>query len=92
MAVDYIVTVTEADFEYEVLAYSQNKPVVVDFWAEWCKPCKLLTPILEKLAHEAAGEFRLAKVDVDANPNLAMRFSIRSIPTVSRHLPRAQGK
>jgi putative thioredoxin len=82
MSVDYIISVTEADFEYEVLAFSQNTPVVVDFWAEWCKPCKTLTPILEKLAHEAEGDFRLAKVDVDNNPNLALRFGIRSIPTV----------
>ena len=79
---EYIRAVTESDFEYEVLAYSQNIPVVVDFWAEWCKPCKLLSPILEKLADEADGAFRLAKVDVDVNPNLILRYSIRTIPTV----------
>jgi putative thioredoxin len=82
MSVDYIITVTEADFEYEVLAYSQNVPVIMDFWAEWCKPCKTLTPILEKMAHEAEGDFRLAKVNVDDSPNLALRFGIHSIPTV----------
>lgn len=77
-----IINVTEADFEYEVLAYSKNTPVVVDFWAEWCQPCKTLTPLLEKLVGELGGSFRLAKVDVDANPNLAARFNVRSIPTV----------
>lgn len=82
MMSEYIKQVTESDFEYEVLAYSQNTPVVVDFWAEWCKPCKMLSPILEKLVDEANGAFRLAKVDADVNPNLVLKYSIRSIPTV----------
>ena len=82
MSSDYIISVTESSFEYDVIAYSQNTPVVVDFWADWCKPCRVLTPILERLAEQSQGEFRLAKVDVDANPNLALRFSVRSIPTV----------
>ncbi len=79
---DFIVDVSEADFEYEVLSYSQNIPVVVDFWATWCQPCKRLGPMLEQLAQEAQGSFRLARVDVDANPNLALRYGVRSIPTV----------
>ncbi len=79
---DFIVDVTESDFEYEVLSYSQNVPVVVDFWAEWCQPCKTLSPMLERLTQEAGGSFRLAKVDVDSNPNLALRYGVRSIPTV----------
>lgn len=79
---EYIKSVTESDFEYEVLAYSQNTPVIVDFWAEWCKPCKMLSPILEKLVDEASGAFRLAKVDADVNPNLVLKYGIRSIPTV----------
>ncbi|HEX9018625.1 MAG TPA: tetratricopeptide repeat protein [Anaerolineaceae bacterium] len=79
---DFIVDVSEADFEYEVLSYSQNIPVVVEYWAEWCQPCKVLGPMLEDLAHEAAGAFRLARVDVDANPNLAARYGVRTIPTV----------
>ena len=82
MASDIIIDVTEADFEYEVIAYSQNIPVIVDFWATWCRPCKTLSPLLEKLAHEAFGSFRLAKVDVDANPNLALKYGIRTLPTV----------
>jgi len=82
MMSEFIKTVTESDFEYEVLAYSQNTPVLVDFWAEWCKPCKLLSPILEKIVDEAEGSFRLAKVDADSNPNLVLRYSIRTIPTV----------
>ncbi len=82
MASDNIIDVNELDFEYEVLSYSQNIPVVVDFWATWCQPCKTLGPMLEAMAQEAGGAFRLARVDVDKNPNLALRYSVRSIPTV----------
>jgi len=82
MSSDYIISVTESSFEYDVIAYSQNKPVVVDFWADWCKPCKIITPFLERLVIEAEGEIRLAMVDVDANPNLPLRFSVHTIPTV----------
>jgi len=82
MASEYIKIVNEVDFDYEVIAYSNQTPVVVDFWAEWCKPCKSLTPLLEKLAEDAQGTYRLAKVNVDDNPNLAIRFSVRSIPNI----------
>jgi putative thioredoxin len=82
MATDHVINVTELNFEYEVVAYSQNIPVLVDFWAEWCKPCKTLGPALEKIVNEANGSLRLAKVNIDQNPNLAMQFNVRSIPTV----------
>ncbi len=78
----YIIDVSELDFEYEVLKFSHNTPVVVDFWATWCRPCKVLSPILERLAIEGNGTFRLARVDVDQNPNLATKYGIRTIPTV----------
>lgn len=77
-----IIDVTDADFEYEVINYSLNIPVIVDFWAEWCTPCKALEPILMKLVKESSGTFRLARVNVDENPNLVMRYGVRSIPTV----------
>jgi putative thioredoxin len=82
MASSNIVNVSEADFEYEVLAFSQQIPVVVDFWAVWCAPCRALEPILEKLVEEAQGGFRLARVNVDDNPNLAKRYQVYSIPAV----------
>lgn len=82
MASDYIIDVSEADFEQLVLAYSNNYPVVVDFWAEWCAPCRVVGPILKQIAEEAEGDFRLAKVNVDHNPKLAMRYSVRSIPSI----------
>jgi putative thioredoxin len=82
MASQFVLDVNEVNFEYEVIAFSKNKPVLVDFWAEWCRPCKTLSPILEKIVNEANGDLRLAKVNIDINPNLPLQYNVRSIPTV----------
>lgn len=78
----HVIEVTEANFQAEVLERSLSVPVVIDFWAEWCQPCKQLSPMLEKLAAEGAGSWVLATVDVDANQRLAAAFRVQSIPTV----------
>jgi putative thioredoxin len=78
----FIKDVTLDDFQQEVVLRSREVPVLVDFWAEWCGPCKSLSPLLERITAEAAGDFELAKVDVDANQSLAGQFLVQSIPTV----------
>jgi len=78
----YSYDVTVADFDEKVLATSQGMPVVVDFWAPWCQPCRILKPVLEKLAAEFGGKFILAKVNSDENQELSARYGVRGIPAV----------
>jgi putative thioredoxin len=78
----FVFDVTDATFSTDVIARSQSVPVLVDLWAEWCGPCKQLSPVLERLAEEAAGDWVLAKVDVDANPQLSAALQVQSIPMV----------
>ncbi len=77
---EYIISTSDDDFEKEVLESTQ--PVLVDFWAPWCAPCRGLAPILEALAQEYAGKLKIAKIDVDNNDKIAAKYGIRSIPTL----------
>jgi thioredoxin 1 len=74
------IAITETQFADEVL--NSDKPVLVDFWAEWCAPCRALTPIMESLSEDYDGRAKIAKLDVDSNQQIAMQYGIRSIPTV----------
>src|SRR6202167_1723249 len=77
-----VIEVTEQTFNTDVVERSRTTPVIIDLWADWCGPCKQLSPVLEKLATEADGRWVLAKVDVDAEPRLGQAVQIQSIPTV----------
>jgi len=74
------VAVTDQDFEQEVV--QAEMPVLVDFWADWCAPCRMIAPIIEELAVEYEGRVKFAKVDVDGNPSISMQYGVRSIPTL----------
>ena len=78
MASEAVLTLTEANFESEIS--TSTVPVIVDFWAEWCGPCRMLGPILDDLAKEQTGKVKIGKVNVDESPKLATQFSVRSIP------------
>lgn len=74
------IEVTDANFEEVVL--KSEVPVLVDFWAEWCGPCRMVGPVVDELSHDYAGKLLVTKVDVDSNPGTAMKFGIRNIPTI----------
>ena len=75
-----VLQVTDATFEEEVV--QSDLPVLVDFWADWCQPCKMIAPIVEELATEYEGKVKFSKIDVDSNPQIASQFGIRGIPTL----------
>jgi thioredoxin 1 len=77
---DATVTVSDATFDEEI--NSSSEAVVVDFWAEWCGPCKMIAPVLDEIATEQAGKIKIAKLNVDDNPDIARRFDVMSIPTL----------
>ena len=77
---DTIVHVTDSSFETDVL--QSDIPALVDFWAEWCGPCKMIAPILDEISAEYAGKIKVCKVDVDSNPETAAKFNVRGIPTL----------
>ncbi|MCW0484016.1 thioredoxin [Gaoshiqia sediminis] len=74
------IEVTDANFEELVL--KSDKPVLVDFWAEWCGPCRMVAPVVEELSHDYDGKLLVTKLDVDSNPDTAVKFGIRNIPTI----------
>lgn len=76
------IELTDDSFEEEVLNAESDKPVLVDFWAEWCGPCKMVGPVVEELAGEFEGKAKVGKVDVDSNPETSTKYGIRSIPSL----------
>ena len=80
MSLGKVVTITDAEFESSVL--QSDKPVILDFWAEWCQPCKMLSPTVEAIADEYEEKIKVGKLNVDDNPNTATKYGIRGIPTL----------
>ncbi len=79
---DNVSSVTDNSFQAEVIEASQTQPVMVDFWAEWCRPCHMLAPTVAEIATDYAGRLKVVKVNVDENVNIAGKFNIRGIPTL----------
>jgi thioredoxin 1 len=79
---DTVAAVTDASFETDVIEASKTLPVMVDFWADWCRPCHMLSPTVEEVARENAGKLKVVKLNVDENSNAAGKFNIRGIPTL----------
>ncbi len=80
MASENLTTITDANFESEVLKASQ--PVLIDFWATWCGPCRAIAPVVEQLAKEYTGKLKVGKIDIDQNPKVPTQYDVRSIPTL----------
>ncbi len=79
---EHVSKVTDGDFQAQVLEASKSQPVMVDFWAEWCRPCLMLAPTVDEIATAYAGKLKVAKMNVDENPNTPNKFNIRGIPTL----------
>jgi thioredoxin 1 len=80
MASEHVKELTDSNFESEVL--KSDRPVLVDFWAEWCGPCKMLAPTIDKIANDYAGKVKVGKIDTDSNREVSMKYGISAIPTV----------
>jgi thioredoxin 1 len=79
---EFVGTVTDGDFQSQVIEASKSQPVIVDFWAEWCGPCRVIAPTVDEIARDYAGKVKVLKMNVDENPNTPTLFNVRGIPTL----------